>query len=109
MIYNKFDIVKVPFPFTDKQTVKRRPALVISSGDYQMNYNHCILAMITSAIQSSWIDDVIITDILTAGLPVPSKIRLKIFSLDISLILDKLGYLVDEDKQLLQLKLKKYL
>ena len=65
--------------------------------------------MITSAIQSSWIDDVIITDILTAGLPVPSKIRLKIFSLDISLILDKLGYLVDEDKQLLQLKLKKYL
>ena len=39
MIYNKFDIVKVPFPFTDKQTVKRRPALIISSGEYQMNYN----------------------------------------------------------------------
>ena len=80
MIYNKFDIVKVPFPFTDKQTVKRRPALIISSGEYQMNYNHCILAMITSAIQSSWIDDVIITDISTAGLPAASKIRLKIFN-----------------------------
>jgi hypothetical protein len=70
----------------DKQTVKRRPALIISSGEYQM-----------------------ITDISTAGLPVPSKIRLKIFSLDISLILDKLGCLIDEDKQLFQLKIKKYL
>lgn len=109
MIYNKFDIVKVPFPFTDKQTVKRRPALIISSGEYQMNYNHCILAMITSTKHTSWQDDVIITNLESAGLTSPSKIRLKIFSLDISLILDKLGYLVDEDKQLLQLKLKKYL
>lgn len=109
MIYNKFDIVKVPFPFTDKQTVKRRPALIISSDEYQMNCNHCILAMITSAIQSSWIDDVMITDTKAAGLPAPSKIRLKIFSLDSSLILDKLGGLADKDKQLFQLKLKKYL
>ena len=65
--------------------------------------------MLFRSIQSSWIDDVIIKDISTAGLPAPSKIRLKIFSLDIGLILDKLGYLVDEDKQLIQLKLKKYL
>jgi len=36
MIYDKFDVVKVPFPFTDKETVKRRPALVISESKYQL-------------------------------------------------------------------------
>ena len=29
-IYNQFDVVVVPFPFTDSSTTKRRPALIIS-------------------------------------------------------------------------------
>jgi mRNA interferase MazF len=109
MIYNKFDVIKVSFPFTDKASVKKRPALVISSSEYQINYNHCILAMITSAKQTSWQDDIIITNLQIAGLPSPSKIRLKIFSLDCDLIIDKLGYLADEDKDAVFGKLKKYL
>jgi mRNA interferase MazF len=109
MIYNKFDVIKVPFPFTDKEAIKRRPALVISASEYQINYNHCILAMITSAKQTSWQDDIIITNLLVAGLPAPSKIRLKIFSLDCDLIIGKLGYLIDEDKDSVFTKLKKYI
>jgi mRNA interferase MazF len=109
MIYNKFDVVKVSFPFTDKAAAKKRPALVISSSEYQTNYNHCILAMITSAKQSSWQDDVIIENLQTTGLPSPSKIRLKIFSLDCNLILGKLGHLADKDKESILGKLKKYL
>jgi len=109
MIYNKCDVVKVSFPFTDKAAAKKRPALVISSSEYQTNYDHCILAMITSAKQSSWQDDVIIENLQTAGLPSPSKIRLKIFSLDCDLILGKLGYLADKDKESMLRKLKKYL
>jgi len=109
MIYNKFDVVKVSFPFTDKAVVKKRPALVISSSEYQLNYNHCILGMITSAKQTSWQDDIVIENLQTAGLPAPSKIRLKIFSLDCNLILGKLGYLADEDKGAILEKLKKYL
>lgn len=109
MIYNKFDIVKVSFPFTDKAATKKRPALIISSSEYQSNYNHCILTMITSAKQTSWQDDVIIEDLQTAGLPSPSKIRLKIFSLDCDLILGKLGCLAAEDRDSILKKLKKYL
>lgn len=109
MIYNKFDVIKVTFPFTDKVAAKKRPALVISSSEYQTNYNHCILTMITSAKQTSWQDDIIITNLKTAGLPSPSKIRLKIFSLDCNLILGKLGYLADEDMEAIFRKLKKYL
>ena len=109
MIYSKFDVVKISFPFTDKISVKRRPALVISSSDYQVNHNHCILAMITSAKQSNWIDDIDITNIIIAGIPSPSKIRFKIFSLDVCLILGKLGFLTDEDKQNFQRQLQAYL
>jgi mRNA interferase MazF len=109
MIYNKFDIVKVSFPFTDKTAVKRRPALVISSSDYQTNYNHCILTMITSAKQTNWHDDIMITNLQAAGLPSPSKIRLKIFSLDSDLIIDKLGNLGEVDKNSIIKVLKKYI
>ena len=108
MIYNKFDIVKIPFPFIDKASIKRRPALIISASDYQINHNHCILSMITSAKQSDWIDDINISDISTAGISSPSKIRFKIFSLDVGLIIDKLGFLIDEDKQNVQRKLEDY-
>lgn len=34
-IYNFGDVVLVPFPFTDQSTTKKRPAVVISSDDYQ--------------------------------------------------------------------------
>lgn len=109
MIYNKFDIVKLPFPFTDKNTVKRRPSLVISSRDYQINHNHCVLVMITSAKQSSCLDDIDITNITTAGISSPSKIRFKIFTLDVFLILEKIGCLIGEDQQKVQQKLEYYL
>lgn len=109
MIYNKFDIVKLPFPFTDKNSVKRRPSLVISSRDYQLNHKHCVLVMITSAKQSSWVDDIDITNITTAGISSPSKIRFKIFTLDVSLILEKIGCLIGEDQQKVQQKLEYYL
>jgi hypothetical protein len=71
--------------------------LIISSSDYQVNHNHCVL-------QSAWIDDITITNIITAGVSSPSKIIFKIFSLDVCLILDKLGCLIDEDKLSVQLK-----
>ena len=48
MIYNQFDIVLVPFPFTDKNSSKKRPALILSNKDYQIKTNHLILTMITS-------------------------------------------------------------
>ena len=109
MIYNKFDVVKVFFPFTEQAAAKKRPALVISASEYQINYHHCILAMITSAKQTNWPDDVSIINRQVAGLPAPSKIRLKIFSLDCNLIEGKLGYLADEDRESILIKLKKYL
>lgn len=109
MIYNKYDIVKVPFPFTDKNSSKKRPALVISSEKYQSNFKHLILCMITTAKHSDWLYDIIIQELAMSVLSVPSKIRLKIFSLEESLIINRLGTLGDNDIQLVSTRLKEYL
>ena len=50
--FEKFSVVVVPFPFTDKSSSKRRPALVLSSTAFNNSVNHSVLAMITSAKNS---------------------------------------------------------
>jgi mRNA interferase MazF len=97
MIYKQFDIVKIPFLFTDKNKVKKRPALIISIEQYQEKYLHCILIMITTAKYSSWEDDIYIEDLAKAGLTSESKIRFKIFSIEADLIISKLGELTKND------------
>jgi mRNA interferase MazF len=109
VVYNPFDIVKVPFPFTDQYAVKHRPALVISSEQYQVNYGHCILMMITSAKQSTWIDDIEIENLSMTGLTYPSKIRFKIFSLESLLISSKLGTLDSDLVKTVKHNLQKYI
>lgn len=59
MTFDALDVVVVPFPFTDRQTSKRRPALVVSSTDFNDAHEQSILAMITS-VSVSWPSDVAI-------------------------------------------------
>lgn len=100
ILYNQFDVVKVPFPFSDKKMTKRRPALILSSSQYFTNTNHYLLSMITSASQSFWANDVEISNLEKSGLPSPSKIRFKIFSLDTSVIIGKIGSLDKKDESM---------
>ena len=51
----RFDVVVVPFPFTDRHAAKRRPALVLSSRSFNQASQHSVLAMIASAEQSGWL------------------------------------------------------
>ena len=99
MTYNRYDVVKVPFPFTDRQANKHRPALIISSASrFNNSVSHSVMAMITSAKHFSWPLDTPIVDIDSAGLPVSSIIRLKLFTLDHRLIISTLGALSDQDR-----------
>ena len=55
MTYKRFDVVVVPFPFTDQQSEKRRPALVLSDAEcFNDPTENCVLAMITSAKNHDW-------------------------------------------------------
>ena len=99
MSWQLFDLVRVPFPFTDRQTSKRRPALVLSTVDYQNDSEHLHLAMVTSATHSHWSSDWPIEDLKTAGLPIPCVVRFKLFTLDQRLVFGSLGSLSPDDRR----------
>ncbi|WP_350339219.1 type II toxin-antitoxin system PemK/MazF family toxin [Zhongshania marina] len=51
-IYNIGDVVLVGFPFTNLQSTKKRPAVIISHSTYQQQKPDVILMAITSQIIS---------------------------------------------------------
>lgn len=107
--YDQYEIVKVPFPFTDTNLTKVRPALVLSSAKYfNAKLGMSIMAMITSVKenQNLWPTDIVLENLSSAGLPVPSIIRFKLFTLDHRLFLGRLGYLQGKDLDCVQQKLK---
>src|SRR5882762_4319385 len=75
MAFEVWDIVKVPFPYTDRPIRQNRPALVIAAGALEATHGLLWLAMITSAANRGWTGDVMISDLREAGLPVPSIVR----------------------------------
>ena len=97
-----FDVVVVPFPFTDRTASKRRPALVMSSAAFNSTSRHSVLAMITSAEQSRWPGDLPISDLGSAGLASDCLVRLKIFTLDQRLIVRRAGTLAATDQKTLR-------
>lgn len=96
MTFESLDVVVVPFPFADSWTVKRRPALIISSTGFNRVHHQSILTMITSA-GSDWPSDVVIQSWREAGLIAPCKVRFKLFTLDRTLLTRKLGTLLKQD------------
>ena len=98
MAFDRWDVVVVPFPFTDRPVVRRRPALVVSRPEaLGHTVGQSVLAMITSAGHSSWPLDVPLTDLAAAGLPAPSVVRMKLFTLDDSLVERRAGALGADD------------
>ena len=74
--FEQGDIVRIPFPYTDRSTRQRRPALVVSRGGLGEDNRLLWVAMITSAENRLWADDVPFGETyIEAGLPAPSLIR----------------------------------
>lgn len=100
MTFERFAVVRVPFPFTDRDAAKNRPALVLSSESvFNTPAGHSVMAMITSEGNAAWPLDCPIADLKTAGLPAPSKVRFKLFTFDHRLVRGQLGTLSAEDRE----------
>ena len=108
MICEPFDVVVVPFPFTDREAQRRRPALVVSSSAFNTAHHQSILTMITSAGEG-WPSDVAIRDWREAGLGVPCRVRLKLFTLDDTLVVRKAGALSERDAAAVRSALARFL
>ena len=73
--FRQGDVIKVPFPYTDRATRQFRPALVVSTGNIEDVHGLLWVVMITSAENRGWAGDVTVNNLAAAGLPVPSVIR----------------------------------
>lgn len=97
MTCDAWDVVVVPFPFTDRATTRRRPALVVSAKGCN-RHGHSVLAMITSASHRPWPGDTTLADLKAAGLKASSLVRLKLFTLDNRFIARRIGVLGPVDR-----------
>ncbi len=109
-IFDRYDVVVVPFPFTDKTSTKRRPAVVLSGIDgFNNPSQHTVMAMITTATEHPWPLDIEISDLSSAGLDVPCTLRFKLFTLDSRLIVRQAGSLGRKDRAAVAMALRKLL
>ena len=109
MIYEPLEVVIVPFPFTDRQALKRRPALILSSEEFNKTHLQLILAMITSSSGHAWPSDVSLQDWRIIGLSSPCRVRFKLFTLDSATILRRVGPLSARDAGAVSRALSRYL
>ncbi len=110
MSFDRFAVLRVPFPFRDRNATKNRPALVLSDAvRFNAPAGHVVMAMITSQGKAPWPLDCPITDLATAGLPVPSMVRFKLFTLDHRRVRGELGRLAPADTAAVQAALARLL
>ena len=97
------DIVLVPFPFTDQTSIKKRPAVVVSSPTYHCDRPDIVILAITSQLHaSSQIGPFLVKDWKTAGLLKPSVMKPILTTLQKTLVQKKLGRLGRQDLQSLR-------
>lgn len=73
--FEQGDVVRVPFPYTDRSTRQYRPALVVSTSGLEAAHGLLWVVMITSAANRGWPEDLPILRFADAGLPAASVIR----------------------------------
>ena len=97
-IIEQRDVVLVPFPFTDLSATKKRPALVISYTDFNKKNQDILVCQITHNLKQKHHSISTNNKNLESGnLAVESLIKAnKIFTLDKSLIIKKIGKLDSE-------------
>jgi mRNA interferase MazF len=96
-----FDLVLLPFPFTDLSTTKQRPCLILAVFQPKGLSEHYVVAMVTSHLDGvAFPGDTRFGKWREAGLAKPSMARLaKVVTVERSLIRKKLGTVQASDRQ----------
>ncbi len=98
MSFRRGDVVLVPFPFTEQRASKKRPALVVSSNDYNGACPDVIVAQVTSRLNPPpRPGDHRVRDWRGAGLISASLVRARLTTLHRSVVVRRLGRLSGDD------------
>ncbi len=73
--YEVWDLVKVPFPYTNRPVQQRRPALVVATPNDPGAPQLLWVLMVTSAANRGWPGDIVVSNLQAAGLPAASVVR----------------------------------
>jgi mRNA interferase MazF len=90
--YNAWDVIAVPFPYSDRDSAKRRPALIVSADALHEEQGIYWVAMITTAKNTRYPGDIPIRSIDKTGLHTPSVIRpAKLATIEHDAIIRRIG------------------
>lgn len=93
-----WDVIVVPFPYSERLAEKRRPALVISNETLHRD-GFLWIAMITGAGKARRAGDLIVRDLSAASLPGASMVRVsKIATIEPERILRRIGTLAKRER-----------
>jgi mRNA interferase MazF len=105
--YNFGDVILVPFPFTDLQQSKQRPAVIVSSARYHAERPDLILMAITSQVRSpAAFGESPVRAWQAAGLLKPSVVKPILATLQQRLVRKTLGRLTETDRSALSAALR---
>jgi mRNA interferase MazF len=94
MMFERGDLLLVPFPFTDLSAAKRRPVLALTAPDL---YGDFVALPVTSRPQSVHGLPLTSADLVRGSLPVASWVRTdRIVTLNAGLVVKSIGHLSDE-------------
>ena len=103
MAHSFGDVVLVPFPFTDQSGAKKRPAVLVSSDNYNSNRRDLIIMAITSQMRTPpGFGEAILADWRIAGLIKPSMLKPVFTSIEQELVLRTMGKLSAGDLRILR-------
>jgi mRNA interferase MazF len=97
------DVVLVPFPFTSQMASKKRPAVVVSNGNYNRAKPDVVVMAVTSQLRPSLgVGEVWVGQWQAAGLIKPSAIKPVFSTLEQALVIRQLGTLSANDRAALR-------
>jgi mRNA interferase MazF len=107
--YKQGDVVLVGFIFSDESGGKRRPAIVVSTQDYNQGRQEVVIAAVTSNVDRQLPGDYLIVNWQKAGLLYPSVATGIIRTIKQTMIARRLGVVSTEDKRAIREQLKRTL
>ena len=108
--YEKGAVILVPFPFSDQTTIKKRPAVIISSNAYNNISSDIVIMAITSQTGKTYsAGECLIENWKEAGLLKPSAIKPAISTIEQALVLKRLCRLTSKDLLSMEKALKELL
>jgi mRNA interferase MazF len=101
----KYDIVLVRYPFTDRTTLKKRPAVILSSDLYTMRlFGSIVIMPLTSEADPD--HDLQLSEWRAAGLLKPAWVKPIIGTISTRLVEKRLGRLANSDEVRVQSALR---